>query len=62
MPKLATYLGKKVINPQRTLLLTTRGTGTQMRHLITDFHKLMPHCKKGASTMPICHRVFLTFC
>lgn len=37
---------------QRTLLITSRGSSSQMRHLLNDLQALMPHSKKGNHFTP----------
>lgn len=38
-------------NKQRVLLLSSRGITHRMRHLMNDLEALLPHVKKGASSL-----------
>lgn len=38
--------GIRFRNKQRTLVFSSRGTNAQFRHLMLDFHALLPHHKK----------------
>ena len=42
---------KKKRNKQRVLLLCSRGVTHRMRHLMNDLEALLPHVKKGQSSI-----------
>jgi ribosome biogenesis protein BRX1 len=42
---------KKKRNKQRVLLLCSRGVTHRMRHLMNDLEALLPHAKKGQSSI-----------
>lgn len=44
-------VAKKKRNKQRVLMLSSRGVTHRMRHLMGDLEALLPHVKKGMSSV-----------
>lgn len=46
---------KRLKNKQRVLMLSSRGVTHRMRHLMNDLEVLLPHIKKGKTTLLQAH-------